>query len=76
MRARKIRPHIDIMADEHSDLDKAREIANRHGPYVDQESLLLDNVARAVAEGIKIGRQHGIAVAIKALQRIIDDYRA
>ena len=55
-----------------SDLVKARKIVQglraRRGSFVGSIGALDENVAKAVAEGIALGRKEGIALAIARLQ--------
>jgi len=53
-----------------TDLDKAREIVNRHGPFVGRAGTMPENIANAVAEGIALGRKEGIAMAAEAMARL------
>ncbi len=52
-----------------TDLDKAREIVNRHGPFVGRAGTMPENIAN-VAEGIALGRKEGIAMAAEAMARL------
>ncbi len=50
------------------DLAKARKIVHDHGgPWVGQHGALQENSAKAVAEGIALGRKEGLALAAKAI---------
>jgi hypothetical protein len=53
-----------------ADLEKAREIVERHRPFVGAFGSMPDNIARAVAEGIVQGRMEGIQAAIDTLTRL------
>ena len=39
-----------------NDLQKAREIAHKHSPFVSGDAML-ENIAKAVADGIATGRE-------------------
>jgi hypothetical protein len=49
-----------------SDDQLALAIAKKNWPYVGKSGSLIPNVAKAVAEGIKIGRRLGLELAAKA----------
>jgi hypothetical protein len=62
-----------IMPDERpTDLDKARNIVRRHGTFVGSRGDMPENIAKAVAEGIALGREEGIALAAEAIARLKD----
>jgi hypothetical protein len=52
------------------DLEKAREIVRRHGPFVGSMGTMPENIAIAVAEGIALGRKEAIEQAIQALSKL------
>jgi hypothetical protein len=56
-----------------TDLDKAREIAEKHKPYVGNIGTMLPNIARAIAEGIAYGRKQGLETARAASENAILD---
>jgi len=49
-----------------TDLEKAERITAKHAPFVGGSSLE-HNIARAVAEGIALGRQEALAVAATSI---------
>jgi hypothetical protein len=55
-----------------TDLDRAREIAKSHVRYIERMGMH-ENVAIAVAEGIALGRNEGIAMAAEAVARLKSD---
>jgi hypothetical protein len=55
------------MAETESDLDKARQIVASHGSFVGQGRVHREDIAKAVAEGIALGRDEGFELALKAL---------
>jgi len=46
--------------DMQTDLEKARDIARRHGPFVGGDALK-ETIAKAIAEGISLGRSESAA---------------
>ena len=56
-----------------TDLDKARDIVKRHGPFVGAAGSMPANIAAAVAEGIALGRKEGIAMAAEAVAKLKGD---
>lgn len=52
-----------------TDIEKAREIANRAPFYVGAGGSLRENVAQSIAEGIALGRKEGIELAAEAIRR-------
>jgi hypothetical protein len=53
-----------------TDLDKAREIVKKHVRFIRRTGMSHENIARAVAEGIALGRKEGIAMAAEAVSRL------
>ncbi len=51
-----------------TDLEKARKIAYSKRRLVGVGGSLRDNVARAVAEGIALGRREGLEIAAEAIK--------
>jgi hypothetical protein len=62
------------MADEYpkraADLVKARKIVEKRKPFVGNVGTLEPNIAEAVADGIELGRQEGIAMAVKVVSAL------
>jgi hypothetical protein len=50
-----------------TDLEKAREIVRRHAPFV-QGAAMLENIAKAVTEGIVFGRKEALEIADRGSQ--------
>jgi len=50
-----------------SDLDKARKIVAGHEYFVGRGGTHRDHIARAVAEGIALGRKEGLEMAAKLI---------
>jgi hypothetical protein len=48
-----------------TDMEKAEKITAKYAPFIGGASLE-HNIARAVAEGIALGRQEGLALAAKS----------
>jgi hypothetical protein len=48
-----------------SDLDKARKIVTQR--WISQPEALKENIAKAVAEGIALGRKEGLEIALKTI---------
>jgi hypothetical protein len=57
-----------IMTD---DYKKALAIAKRHKPFVGAGGTLIPNVAKAIAEGIELGRQEALESASKAKTKVV-----
>ena len=53
-----------------SDLEKARLIVGRHGTFVGPAGSMSEHVAKAVADGIALGRQEGLAMAAEAVAKL------
>lgn len=51
-----------------TDLEKANKIVSKRKRWVGAGGTLPKNVADAVAEGIALGRQEGLELAVKAIQ--------
>jgi hypothetical protein len=54
-----------------SDLEKARELIRMHETFVGPMETLRENIDKAVADGIALGRKEGFEMAIKAIQGLI-----
>jgi hypothetical protein len=52
-----------------TDLEKAREIVSRRGPFVGNSATTRENVTKAVAEGIALGRAEGRAEGLALVAR-------
>jgi hypothetical protein len=50
-----------------TDLDKARKIVAKRERWVGQSGALKENIAKAVAEGIALGRREGLEVVAKSI---------
>ena len=48
-----------------TDLDKARKIVTQR--WISQPEALKENIAKAVAEGIALGRKEGFEMALKTI---------
>jgi hypothetical protein len=59
-----------------TDREKAHEIVSRHGTFIGPAGSLPANVARAVAEGIALGRKEGLAVAAEAIELLRQSHAA
>jgi len=57
-------------ADRNADLEKARLIVGRHGTFIGPAGTMSENVARAVADGIALGRKEGLEQAVAAITRL------
>lgn len=53
-----------------ADLEKARLIVGRYGTFIGPAGTTSENVARAVADGIALGRKEGLAIASEAIARL------
>jgi len=53
-----------------SDLDKARLIVGRHGLVLGPAGPTSEHIAKAVAEGIALGREEGLALAAETLAKL------
>jgi hypothetical protein len=51
-----------------TDIEKAREIANKAPFYIGAGGSLRDNVAKSIAEGIALGRKEGLELAAAAIR--------
>ena len=63
------------MPDKHpksADLEKAREIVSQYGTFIGPAGTMHENVAKAVADGIALGRKEGIAMVAAAVARLIN----
>jgi len=65
------------MAEQHptkeSDLEKARLIVGRHGLVLAPAGSTSEQIAKAVAEGIAVGRHEGLAMAAEAVAKLKAD---
>jgi hypothetical protein len=65
------------MAEQHptkeSDLDKARLIVGRYGSFLALAGEASEHIARAVAEGIALGRHEGLTMAAEAVAKLKAD---
>ena len=52
------------------DLEKARLIVGRHGLVLSPAGSTSEHIAKAVAEGIALGRQEGLATAAEAVAKL------
>jgi hypothetical protein len=50
-----------------TDLEKAKKIVAKNAPYVGAGGSMPGNIARAVAEGIALGRKEGLELAAKLI---------
>lgn len=62
--------------DRATDLEKARLIVGRHGTFIGPAGTMSENVARAVADGIALGRKEGVALALEAIARLKSEHDA
>ena len=53
-----------------TDLDKARKIVTQR--WMSQPEALKENIAKAVAEGIALGRKEGLEMAAKSIGEVIN----
>ncbi len=51
-----------------TDLEKARKIVRRHGTFIGPSGTMPENIAKAVAEGIAMGRKEGLERAVKIIE--------
>jgi flagellar biosynthesis/type III secretory pathway protein FliH len=51
-----------------TNIEKAREIANRAPFYIRAGGSLRENVAQSIAEGIALGRKEGLELAAEAIR--------
>lgn len=65
------------MAEQHptreGDLEKARIIVGRHGMAIGPAGPMTESIAKAVADGIALGRQEGLAMAADAIAKLKAD---
>jgi hypothetical protein len=52
-----------------TDLEKARLIVMKSGSFVGSMETMHDNIAKAVAEGIALGRKEGLERAAEIIQK-------
>jgi hypothetical protein len=50
-----------------SDAETAKHIAEKNRPYADDSGVMISNVAKAVAEGIALGRKEGWDMAMRVI---------
>jgi hypothetical protein len=58
---------------EPADLEKARKIVALHRYFPGRSGAMPEKIARAVAEGIALGRKEGLTMAVNALKRLQDE---